>query len=507
MMQYFEVASVDVSLRKAMLDGVVNKLLQESGVSDAEVVFAGDDDDTQAQPESRVGHQQELTFGASNKVYVDFTETRNDDNRHARGVGLNREVPVFYDHKRNIQLQPVMTQYDVEMTLRRNSRSKDKLQRWLNRLNSLLDMGRASTVIDVEAYYFIPMPALELLHACWEAINTMEPQYDTYKDYLKTYLHKSVTVLSAQTGKQKRLAARFNATRVEVVYDTSPITKERNELNHQAELVVKFSYWRPDEMQCHHPVMLRQTYIADKWMPQPEPTYLSNDELAEISTIQWGYEELAKWGAVRLPYWQGGAKDALDIVTKARPDAEYPVWGTEIPFGEDNLTSPAYILNADEDLPYTWNEDIRKYIGDCREKDSTGKNCIINMMIYINRHPVDWKDLRWEGSELYYLKDINPDDVFYIVERVVVDWSKMNYDDLLILREHPDAVDRIINWLCPEIDRPDRLSSGRVDWDDFDKVVGNMTGDKSRERFMRAGYIAVMNTTILTFKEAYDGDR
>ena len=235
MMQYFEVASVDVSLRKAMLDGVVNKLLQESGVSDAEVVFAGDDDDTQAQPESRVGHQQELTFGASNKVYVDFTETRNDDNRHARGVGLNREVPVFYDHKRNIQLQPVMTQYDVEMTLRRNSRSKDKLQRWLNRLNSLLDMGRASTVIDVEAYYFIPMPALELLHACWEAINTMEPQYDTYKDYLKTYLHKSVTVLSAQTGKQKRLAARFNATRVEVVYDTSPITKERNELNHQAE--------------------------------------------------------------------------------------------------------------------------------------------------------------------------------------------------------------------------------------------------------------------------------
>ena len=135
-----------------------------------------------------------------------------------------------------------------------------------------------------------------------------------------------------------------------------------------------------------------------------------------------------------------GRRDALDIVTKARPDAEYPVWGTEIPFGEDNLTSPAYILNADEDLPYTWNEDIRNYIGDCREKDSTGKNCIINMMIYINRHPVDWKDLRWKGSELYYLKDINPDDVFYIVERVVVDWSKMNYDDLLILREHPDAV-------------------------------------------------------------------
>ena len=67
--------------------------------------------------------------------------------------------------------------------------------------------------------------------------------------------------------------------------------------------------------------------------------------------------------------------------------------------------------------------------------------------------------------------------------------------------------DRIINWLCPEIDRPDRLSSGRVDWDDFDKVVDNMTGDKSRERFMRAGYITVMNTTILTFKEAYDGDR
>lgn len=506
MMQYFEVPSVDVSLRKAMLDGVVNKLLQESGVSDAEVVFTDDDNDTQAQPDSRVGHQHEISFGASNKVYVEFTETRNDDNRHARGIGLNREVPVFYDHKRDIQLQPVMTQYDVEMTIRRNSRSKDKLQRWVNRLNSLLDMGRASTVIDVEAYYFIPMPALELLHACWEAINGLDVQYGTYKDYLKTYLHKSVTVLSAQTGQQKRLAARFNATRIEVVYETSPITKEKQELQHHAELNVRFSYWRPDEMQCYHPVMMRQTYIADKWMPQKEPTYISNDEMAEISQTQWCYEELAKWGAVKLPYWQGGAKDALDGVTKARPDARYPVWGTEIPFSPDNMSNPAYILDAKKDLPYTWNEDILIYQDECRTKDSTGKNCIINMMIYINRHPVSWDDLYWKGSELYYKKDVNPDDTFYIVEQIVIDWSVMDYKDLLILRDHPEAVDRIVNWLCPEVGLPDRLTSGRVDWGDFDNIVDTMTGDKARERYASAGMLTVMNTSILTFREEYDGN-
>lgn len=507
MMQYFEVPSVDVSLRKAMLDGVVNKLLQESGVRDAEIVFTDDDNDTQAQPDSRVGHQHELTFGASNKVYVEFTETRNDDNRHARGVGLNREVPVFYDHKRDIQLQPVMTQYDVEMTIRRNSRSKDKLQQWLNRLNSLLDMGRASTVIDVESHYYIPMPALELLHAAWEAINTLEVVYPTYKDYLKKYLHKSVTVLSAQTGGQKRLAARFNATRIEVVYDTSPITKEKQELNHHAELNVRFSYWRPDEMQCYHPVILRQTYIADKWMPQSEPTYLSNDILAEISTTQWCYEELAKWGAVSLPYWQGGAKDAITAITPSRPDANYPVWGTEIPFGKDNLKGPVYILDAKKDLPYTWNEDLQIYIDECREKDKTGKGCIINMMIYINRLPVSWDDLVWKGSELWYTKDVNPDDVFYIVERVVIDWTVILYEHLLILRDHPEAFDRLINWLCPEMGLPDRLVSGRVDWEDFDKVVDKMTGDKARERYSSAGMMTVMNTSIMTFREEYNGNR
>lgn len=507
MMQYFEVASVDVSLRKALFDGVVNKLLQESGVADAEVVFSDDDNDTQAQPGSRVGEQHELSFGASNKVYVEFTETRHTDNLHARGIGLNREVPVFYDHKRNIQLQPIMTQYDAELTIRRNSRSKDEMQRWLNRLNSLLDMGRASTVVDVESYYFIPMPALELLHASWEAINGLDVQYPTYKDYLKTYLHKSVTVLSAQTGKQKRLAARFNATRIEVVYDTSPIVKEKQDLHHSAELTVRFSYWRPDEMQCHHPVVMRQTYIAEKWQPQPEPTYLSNDILAEISETQECYEELAKWGAVRLPYWQGAAKDALDVVTTPRPEATYPIWGVELPFGGDNLKAPCYVLDYKKDLPYKWGDAIQIYIDDCRAKDPTGKNCLISIVIHVNRAQLGWDKLKWEKDELYFLDDVNPDDEFYIVDRVTVDWSVIDYKDLLVLRDHPDALDRILDWLAPEMEKPDRTVSGRVEWEEFDKIVDHFTGDKARERFRSSGMITVMNSSIITFGEPYNGDR
>ena len=507
MMQYFEVASVDVSLRKALYDGVVNKLLQESGVTDAEVVFSDDDNDTQAQPGSRVGVQHETSFGSSNKVYVEFSETRNDDNRHARGIGLNREVPVFYDKKRNIQLQPIMTQYDVELTIRRNSRSKDVLQRWLNRLNSLLDMGRASTVIDVETYYFIPMASLELLHACWDAINGLEVQYETYRDYLQTYLHKSVTVLAAQTGGQKRLAARLNLTRVEVVYETSPIEKEKQELYHSAQLQVKFSYWRPDEMQCYHPTVLRQTMIADKWQPQGEPTYLSNDEMVEISKTQACYDELAKWGAVSLPYWQGGSKDAIGSVTPSRPDAQYPIWGVELPFGADNLTKPAYVLNYEEDLPYKWTKEIQIYIDDCRQQDPTGKNSIINIAIHKNRIPVAADKLRWSRGELYYMDDVNPDDEFYVVDRITIDWSIIDYKDLLILRDHPDALDQITNWLAPEMPKVERTVSGRATWEGFDEVVDHFTGMKARERFRSAGSITVMNTTVLTFSEAYNGDR
>ena len=495
MMQYFEVSSIDNSLRKAVLDGVVNKLLQESGVTSSEIVYSDDDNDTRAQAGSRIGTDRGVSYGVNGKTMVEFNEERNDDNRHARGIGLNRELPIFWDKATGTQLQPNMTQYDVELTVVRNSPSKDILQRWVNRLNSLLDMGRASTVFDVESFYYIPMPSIELLHAVWTAVNGAGVKYPTFTDYLKAHLHRSVTTTSGQSGGQKRLAGRINLTRIEVVYDTTSPSRDKNESQFSAQLQVRFSYWRPDEVQCWYPTSIRQTLIAEKWREQPEPTYLSNDELVEMSNVQHSYDELAAWGVIRLPVWEGG-KDTANKVIPNRPNAEAPIWGVDVVFPEPDSSGNNDILGWD-DLPITWDDSVQDYIDTCIEKDPSGKNCVINFVIYINGHPCSPDELEWINGRLVLKINIDIEVTYYLTYRFILDWRQMVYDDLLLLRDHADALNKIMDWVMPDKPKPGLLPSGKVDWEDFDKVVNDFTPETVTDAF----WCRAVNTTIMTFKK------
>lgn len=495
MIQYFEIPSVDVSLRKSILDGIVKRLLEESGASKADVVFIGDDDDTQAQTGSRIDGNQEQVYGAANKYYVEFTETRHEDNRIAHAIGLDYEVPVFDDRAHRVRIQPSLTRYDVELTITRSDTSKDRLQRWINRLNQLIDMGRVSAVYETESFYYLPIPALEFLHDVWKTINTYEVAYETFNRYLDSHLNPACFVTAGVTGEQKRLACRFAATRIEVVYETTPPTREKDELRHKASVNVTFEYYRPDVIQAHHPSVIRQNRLPAKWLPMRDPSYASNDDGAVKSDIQVLRDKLSDWGNdVILPVWDAES-DSIDQVLPNIPPWHFPIWGSDVGF-EPPYKRPQWIMDW-EDFPFEWDEDVDDYINDCLHKDHHFGNCVINVTIYINGYPAPSKDIIWKDGDIYYNGDVVIENNYYIVVSIIIDWSRLPDGTFDNIRDHPETLDKIIDWLRPDITRPTPLPSGKIPWEDVDDLINDMTAEKHQTCRENWGPIYVHDNTIV----------
>lgn len=496
MLQYIEIPSLDLTVRKAILDGVVNKLLQDSGVTEAEIIYDDEDMDTRHQPNSEVGVESGISFGATNYVAVQFEEERQDKNRVCRGIGLNQQVPVFKNREYDIIVEPIMTQYDVNITITRFAQSKDKLNRWINRLESLQDMGRQTLVTSVEAHYIFPDAAIYVLGECWRAINTnlTAENKGTFKEFMRKHLNRSVSVVTDVGGGNAHLAVRHALTRLELIYDTKPIVKEKAASTYKAEVTFSFTYARPEELVVSYPIILNQTLVSEKLLPIFAPTYWNNEVDIVVSDAQACDDAVASWQNMRLPYFLTSDDTAAKLVDPEKHN-KLEIVGTDLVFGvkEDGELELKAFDKAD--LPFDFSPAMTEYIDECYAKDPSTESCIVRYDTYRNNTIVPKSKMEFKDGAFYCKEQPKLSDNLYVKQVMVVNLDVMKYDDVLQLRKHPAAIKELVDFVNPNNKFPEHLFTGSiVPWKDFDNVVNSMR--KSINEFSRAG----MMTTMLNSK-------
>lgn len=496
MLQYFEIPSIDATVRKNIIDAIVEKVLINSGVKESELLYLDEDINTSRQPGTQLGEVSNFSYGQGERTLVEVTEEPDEMERVVRGVGLNRQVPFFHDKKFNVRVAPIMRRHDVEVTITRNSPSKEKLQRWCNRINSLIDMGQYTLITDAEFFYIIPTEALALLKDCHTALSQRLDNPPTLGDYLKDGFLAAVTKTTNVAGSKASLAVRHTATRIEVIYDLDGPKKEKQEVGYSAVLRINFSYEKPMEVCARHPVALNQSMIDSKWLPTFEPPYLSNEVGVSKSDIQHALDYVANYyhNTLKLPWLLTGEENYLAIQVPNR-DSTTVIFGSDIIFGEDNMFKPDVVGLVD--LPFELNQAILDYIFDCIAKDPHGKNCIFQIRFYKDGIPFPLEAGSWD-SEGYWTfdGDIELSSNYYYTITFLNNWRYLDTDMLHILRHHPKVVKIIFEWWFKnkvlEIDVDKRVS-----WPLMEKVITAMTrnvGDSITTP------ITVLNSTIITFR-------
>lgn len=496
MQQYFEVSSLDTTVRKAVVDGIVQRVLNESGIEEPDVVYL-DAFNTAHQPDSTLGEETNVEYASTQRVYVEVEEERDEMARINRQLGMGNEIPFFNNPVDQVKAWPIRTNYKVHITLRRNSQSQDELLRWTNRLNSLIDMGRYSLVTEAEAYYFIPKPLLKLLNETYIASETRVPKYASFAEYLKAYVHPSVFVTGNVAGGQASLAVRFSPTRLEVVYDVTPPTWDKDEKHYEATFTIDFEYQKPEEVGCAYPYIINQTPLPDEYQPEIDPPWMANEESVERSDQQkefdgtWWDNESRK--LIRLPYLLCPAEQFHRVHTPLERIA-LPIFGTDVCFGEDNMDNP--VVCTTDDLPYVWNPVLLPYIEHCRTIDPTGQRGVFRMELFENGILVQPSAYHWEGNEFSLKHTIDVTKGYFLTERVIYDWRGM---DMWPLQRYPKAAELLIKWLFPDWDTPDW-------WWDLPVLPPNVWDEieKQTVRPEKGLFLTVFNTTIIAIRGVSD---
>ena len=496
MIQYYEIPSIDVTVRKAVMDGIIQRVLNESGCNPRDVIFTDPQYENAHQVGSTLGDPVIATHAGSSKTYVEVQEERDEFSRINTVPGFDRQTPFFHMKTDDVAAQPVMVRYNVTITMRRNSPSGDELYRWYNRLNSLLDMGRFSLMTEAEAYYFIPRECVTLLAACYNAAQTRKKVFPDFKAYLKEGFNDAVFTTDSQAGNSKHLAVRYSPTRIQVVYDPIEPYPNKEETNYEAMLVIRFSYQCPETVMVSYPHIINQTPLEEQYFPQTDPAWMSNEEGVSRSLIQTledatVYNNFARI-LIRLPYSLCPIEQTHAIHYPDR-DKELMIFASDIVFDEDNMTD-SLILTTDA-LDYEWNPYIREYVEYCRKIDPTGQNCLFKFRLFEHGAMVSPSRLRWENNALFLKGDVKLEKKYFVTESVRSDWRGI---DLYPLRLFPKALLWLIYWLFPNVSIPD-------EWWDAEKIPPSIW-DKIEEETQKpnkenlVGPITVLNTTIMAVR-------
>ena len=108
MQQYFEIPSLDATIRKPIIDGVIQRVLNESGIDTAAVVFL-DEFNSAHQPDSTLGDGTDVEYSSPEKVYVEVEEERDEWARINRQVGQQAEPYFFENRVDQVRAWPVRT--------------------------------------------------------------------------------------------------------------------------------------------------------------------------------------------------------------------------------------------------------------------------------------------------------------------------------------------------------------------------------------------------------------
>lgn len=497
MQQYYEVSSLDLTVRKSVIDGVVERVLMESGIEKPDIVYV-DSFNTAHQPDSTLGEETNPEYASTERIYVEVSDERDEMSRINRNVGMGNEIPFFLNEVDQVKAWAVRSKYKATVTFRRNAESPDELQRWINRLNSLIDMGRFTLVTEAEAYYYIPKGVLRLLNETYKAAEARVPKFEKFVDYLKAYFHPSVFVAGNVAGGQATLAVRWSPVRMEVVYDTQLPTWDKDENHYESTFTVQFDYERPEEVACVYPYIINQTPLPDEYQPQIDPPWMENEEQVERSPQQKQFD--GTW-------WDNEATQLIILPYLLCPKEQFhrthtpierialPIFGTDVCFGEENMSSP--VVCTTDDLPYVWNPVLLPYIEHCRIIDPTGQRGVFRMEMFENGARIEPQFYHWEGEEFSLRnRDIDVTKNYFLTERVIYDWRGM---DMFPLSRYPKAAELLVKWLFPKWDTPDWWWELPVlppsVWDEIEKQTVKPE---------KGTYLTVFNTSIIAIRGVSD---
>lgn len=258
---------------------------------DVRVIFPGDIGSWTQTTGGLKDTTKESQFTSSRYMEVTVNQDPIDTNLNSTAVYYAEIPPIILDPGLGIQVTPVYSRTRVEMDIKFVTFNKDESFRWYYNARTQLAKMQDVYINTIRYHYPLPDPLMDLIEAIYVLKENIEPDSETFQQYvLRTFTKRAVTI-AALDGTGQRVAIAETQTRLLGRFAFDPLPEKPELIDDTQAWICTFKYIftydLPMSLNMIYPIMVHNQFLPEPFLDYSfDPYHLDDKDLLFPKTLK-----------------------------------------------------------------------------------------------------------------------------------------------------------------------------------------------------------------------------
>lgn len=359
---------------------------------------------------------------------------------------------VFLDKALDVQLKPVYSSTEVNISFEYRTEDKQAAQAWVDEYRTKIAMNREALTHHVAYEYPIPFSFAGILQEIHRLRENKGAYGNSFAEYLMQNFSQKATVLVNMAGERPLLVIKEDQLNILGWFEnTTPPEVEKGEkgANFMVRFDYKFRFEKPIQMALKYPFVIHNQVLGNKFRNHDEVAYhrmvggmgLLNQSFEYFRKEQNQYDEALE--GIRIPHYD-------DWIPKYVPIMSANIMTSVLLLNESDLTRAVQLT---ENPTYPLQQWVIDFLVADREKLTLPGASVFFVALY------EGDDLL--ASDRYYVEEdltvrttfeMDLRKTYHLRFSVVADFTLMSEQARDTLRNHPETCLNVLKALDPSLE-------------------------------------------------------
>lgn len=396
-----------------------------------------------------------IVYDPEAKVTIRYQDIADDNFSLPTAVDTFRNMPVWEDPTRDIQVCPVRRMIDFKVDIEYQAAGIVTAKRWLDEQRNRISRGGAELTFKLDYYYMLPLPLQGLLRGMYDTIQCSDwPIDDTFDEYMQKYFCQSNTHVATLTLEHQQPAIRERQLDVVGWFDFTgtPDTPSANGDKAGAYTVsMSFTlrFEQPTHVYTRYPLVCHQNPIPNCFWPKVQPKRYQQVERRQ-GYLRGPLDKMFVAPRPKhVPYIQWPKVN--DWSTDSKPYDSFTFYTGLVSIEKNDLRSLMDLKNIGD---WKFTGHFMEYFSDMGTAALIRPGGLFNLRLYKNN---EWMDLQLEvepGTTMVKAPfDLDPTKYYHIEISIDRNWWCVHDKVWACLRRYPTVFWTMCNLFSVSVGR------------------------------------------------------
>ncbi len=234
---------------------------------------------------------KESQFTSSRYVNINVEQEPVETNLNSTAVYYAENPPIILDDQLQVQVTPVYSHTQATIDIQFVTYNKDEAFRWYYNARTQIAKMQDVYINTIRYHYPLPDPLMDLIETIYKLKENVNPDNESYQDYVVRTFTKRATMLSSFDGTAKRVGISETQTRMLGRFEFGPLPEKPTLIENNQAWVCTFKYIftydLPMSLNIRYPLMVHNQFLPEPFLNYSfDPYYLDDKDLVFPATLK-----------------------------------------------------------------------------------------------------------------------------------------------------------------------------------------------------------------------------